>query len=267
MILRVFALIFLFFNLSFSQVLFSPQKVIKFDEKKADLGEKIFYDTSLNEAKISCENCHNLYLNQSGSSKILNPPTILNVANSAVFTQEIFTLNKRIKQSILASNELNANEKDLITKIKNNGEYAKKFGEIYKGKIDLKTITDALENFLKSLNTQDSKFDKFLKNEANLSENEKIGMEIFVSIGCVICHNGINLGSNNFALDAQKERIKKVPTLRNIAKTAPYFNEINKLEIAILFMARTKLNKTLNHYEVSKITEFLQTLSGDLYEK
>ena len=254
-----------FINLSFAESLFLPIQIPILDENKVKLGEKIFFDTNLNEAKISCNNCHNLYFNKSGTSVKNNAPTILNVALSTIFEYKNINIDlfERTKKSLFSEKELNVKKDEFINLIKKNSFYKKEFAKIYNDKITLNNVVDALSEFEKSLVTPNSKFDKFLKKEISLNQNELNGFYIFLNSGCVTCHNGVNLGSNSFVFSNKKNKFIKVPTLRNITKTAPYFNNDRNLTRTVLAISKEQ-GVEINSEQAGYLSEFLKTLDGEI---
>jgi cytochrome c peroxidase len=152
-------------------------------------------------------------------------------------------------------------------------------------------MTKAIAAFERTLMTP-SKFDDYLKgNQDALSVEEKAGLKTFVNTGCTACHNGALLGGSQFmkfglindyhALTGSKNTdmgkmnvtkqesdkdVFKVPSLRNIAKTYPYFHDgsVKELPAAVKIMAKTQLNKDLTEAEVQSIVTFLEALTGDI---
>jgi cytochrome c peroxidase len=140
-----------------------------------------------------------------------------------------------------------------------------------------------------------SKFDDYLKgNKGALSLEEKKGLKTFINVGCLTCHTGSQLGGNmlqKFGVydnywnltgsdPVDEGRFKetgneadkymfKVPTLRNVAMTYPYFHDgsVEKLEDAVKIIAKVNLNKDLTEEETKSIVIFLNTLTGDLPEE
>ena len=250
----------------FGSGLFAPIEVPEFDKKKAELGKKIYFETKFNPQKISCDSCHNIYLNQSGTSKTKNTPTILNSALSTIFSQDrsIKNLNEKLKRSFQNRFELNTHQDAVVSIIKRNSHYVSEFNALYDDGVNFENVVDALENFVKTLVTPNSKFDKFLRKEYELSKDEQEGFSIFLDRGCASCHNGVNLGSNNYQYTLNKKTFIKVPTLRNLSKTAPYFGDTQNLATAIEKMSVEKVNMPLQPHEIEKIIIFLQTLDGEL---
>jgi cytochrome c peroxidase len=146
-------------------------------------------------------------------------------------------------------------------------------------------VFDAIAEFEKALITPNSKFDLYLKGKAKLSKKEKEGFLLFKRYGCITCHNGINLGGNSYqkigvvikvykmprGLDRYEvtknpddKYVYKVPTLRNIALTYPYFHNgsVKTLKEAIKLMGYYNLGIYLRDDEIDKIEAFLKTLTG-----
>jgi cytochrome c peroxidase len=133
-------------------------------------------------------------------------------------------------------------------------------------------VLDALSTFERSLLTPGSRFDRYLRGEsAALSQKELDGYSLFKSLGCVACHQGVNIGGNLFAkpgvfspLTQSPQELLRVPSLRNVAVTPPYFHDGSAatLDVAIRKMGRAQLNTTLTDDEVTALTAFLGTLTG-----
>jgi cytochrome c peroxidase len=151
-------------------------------------------------------------------------------------------------------------------------------------------VIAALVSFERSLVTPHSRFDRYLGGEQQaLTAEEQQGYDLFKSYGCVACHQGMNVGGNMFAkfgvfqppngageegVDSgrynvthkpQDVQVFRVPSLRNVALTAPYFHDgrAPTLAVAVDTMARVQLGKELTPEEVGLIVQFLQTLTGD----
>lgn len=159
--------------------------------------------------------------------------------------------------------------------------------------IHYKNIAKAIACFERTLLTP-SKFDTYLKGDKTaLNEKEKKGLQTFINAGCIACHSGATLGGtqmmkfglindyhnltgsnngDNGLMDLSKKEsdkdVFKVPSLRNIAKTHPYFHDgsVKDLAAAVKIMAKTQLNKDLSDAEVSDIVSFLESLTGELPE-
>lgn len=283
--LQIFSCILCFFCVqafAASHVL-SPVTQPKFDEQKARLGKELFFDASISPSgTLSCERCHNLYWDLSGTSKKnvkisadeeISPPTALNSALNFIFFKngEVKDLSGQVRQSLTSKNELASEPKFLIQKVNQNSVYKKKFEELYKNGVSFENIVDVLVNFEKALVTPNAKFDKFIGgDESVFDDEEKRGFELFKKIGCINCHSGANMGANlyyelRFHADGNKTGRYKVPSLRNIEKTAPYFysGEVMDLKDTIKDVGKMLLNYDLSEEQTHELYKFLLTLSGE----
>ena len=151
------------------------------------------------------------------------------------------------------------------------------------------SIRDAIVEYQRSLTTPGSRFDRFLLGELELTDAEAAGYELFKSVGCASCHQGINIGGNLFqrfgvmhdAFDGREPTeqdygrmlvtgdpddafVFRVPSLRNIEITAPYFHNgsAQTLHDAVRHMGRVQLGYMLTPDEVDAIVAFLKSLTG-----
>ena len=261
----------------------SPVAQPKFDEQKARLGKELFFDASLSPSgTLSCEKCHNLYWDLSGTSKKnvkisaddeISPPTALNSALNFIFFKngEVKDIAEQVRQSLTDKNQLASEPKFLVQKVNQNSVYRNKFEELYEDGVSFESIVDALVNFEKALVTPNAKFDKFISgDESVFGEEEKRGFELFKTIGCINCHSGANMGANlyyelKFDADGNKTGRYKVPSLRNIEKTAPYLysGELADLKEALKIIAKMRINYDLSDEQTHTLYKFLLTLSGE----
>ena len=283
--LQIFSCVLCFFCVqafAASHVL-SPVAQPKFDEQKARLGKELFFDASLSPSgTLSCEKCHNLYWDLSGTSKKnvkisadeeISPPTALNSALNFIFFKngEVKDIAEQVKQSLTGKNQLASEPKFLVQKVNQNSVYRNKFEELYEDGVSFEGIVDALVNFEKALVTPNAKFDKFISgDESVFDEEEKRGFELFKTIGCINCHSGANIGANlyyelKFDADGNKTGRYKVPSLRNIEKTAPYLysGELADLKEALKIIAKMRINYDLSDEQTHTLYKFLLTLSGE----
>ena len=283
--LQIFSCVLCFFCVqafAASHVL-SPVTQLKFDEQKARLGKELFFDASISPSgTLSCEKCHNLYWDLSGTSKKnvkisadeeISPPTALNSALNFIFFKngEIKDLAAQVERSLISENELASEPKFLVQKVNQNSVYRNKFEELYEDGVSFESIVDALVNFEKARVTPNAKFDKFISgDESVFDEEEKRGFELFKTIGCINCHSGANMGANlyyelKFDADGNKTGRYKVPSLRNIEKTAPYLysGELADLKEALKIIAKMRINYDLSDEQTHVLYKFLLTLSGE----
>jgi cytochrome c peroxidase len=147
-----------------------------------------------------------------------------------------------------------------------------RFREIYQASPSEGSIADALSAFLSTLVTANAPFDRWLRGDRTALNAQQIrGYGRFQQLGCASCHQGINVGANIFQrrgvfhpLGALNPRYLRVPSLRNVAVTAPYFHDgsVSTLPEAIRRMARAQLDLTISKQDLSDISAFLESLTG-----
>ncbi|ASM39286.1 c-type cytochrome [Campylobacter sp. RM12327] len=270
---KLFLFLTIFLNFIFANSslnIITPQE---YDRQKAELGKMLFFDKMLSKDKnISCETCHNLYWNFSGTNTDLtkmDTPTILNSALNFLFFKDgkVDNIYKQVDISLTSKKELNTQKDILVNKMRSNPKYNALFYKIYQ-KLDYETIVDAFVNFEKSLITPNSKYDNYISGSSEIfSASEKKGYEIFSLVGCISCHDGINLGGNLIVQDS--DGFKKVPMLRNISKTSPYFYDKRTSDLKeVLRIKNDKLISNLSEKELDNLYDFLLTLDGQaIYTK
>lgn len=182
-------------------------------------------------------------------------------------------------------------EATVMKKLSGMPEYPKMFRAAFPDQDKVMTydnLAEAIAAFERTLISKD-RFDEFQKGDLTaLNEQELRGLESFVSTGCISCHNGATVGGTSYQKvgvvkpyfpddaedigraavtgnDAEKFFFK-VPSLRNVAKTGPYFHdgEVPTLEEAVSIMAEVQLGKELKKNEVQDIVAFLNTMNGEI---
>ncbi len=268
---------------------------------KANLGKKLFFDTILSkDNSTSCFSCHNIYdggadhkvLSIGVENKLGNiqSPTVLNARYNfrQFWNGRARDLGEQIHGPIQNPVEHDMDEKTIETRINGVEEYKQLFGEVFGSTfITYKEVMEAIVEFENALVTPNAKFDKFLRGELELDRDEKEGYVLFKKNGCITCHNGINIGGNSFqkmgtfmeyneesdypdrskiTTNPEHKNVFKVPTLRNISKTAPYFHDASAktLKEALGVMSKHNLGIILKDYEIDSIISFLKTLDGEL---
>lgn len=275
-----------------------PLHVEGLNPQKVALGHKLFFDTILSrDNTIACTNCHMLSdggddnlkvsFGINGKKGVINSPTVFNSRYNFVqfWNGRAKDLQDQASGPIKNPVEMGNNFKNLIQTL-NKTQYKKEFDKIYKDGITKQNITDALSEYEKTLITPNAPFDRYLRGDKNaISKNAAEGYNLFKSKGCIACHNGVNIGGNLYAKFGYVQDVTtnnlgrfsvtknpldkyffKVPTLRNIAKTAPYLHDgrYNTLDEVVKFMLRYQLGKTSTQAEVDKIVEFLKSLNGEI---
>ena len=284
-------------NLLFASSLITPIPTdIKLDTHKVNLGKKLFFDKKLSkDGTISCAHCHDLdnggvdsnnrlSFGVDGQLGIFNAPTVYNAIFNfrQMWDGRAKSLEEQAKLSITNPSEMGNSMEGVVRYLNTIPEYSKLFKQIYHTKINPDNILNAIAEFEKSLTTPNSPFDKYLKGDKNaITQKEKKGYDLFISRGCIICHQGVNIGGNSYnkfgifedSVDntlvplSTNTRLLKVPSLRNIAMTAPYMSngKIETLQEAIKIMLQYQLGIEADSVEVDYILAFLKSLNGEIH--
>jgi cytochrome c peroxidase len=253
------------------------------DARKLALGESLFGDTRLSSnERLSCATCHDIakngaysIQNQSEGAEHLDIPTLFNAALSYRLTWEgnIRSLSEQAKASIADPSGMHSSIEEVIPKLRADKTLTEAFRAIYGHPIDGESVLDALVTFEESLLTPDSRFDRWLQGEATaLTATELEGYHTFNALGCSSCHQGVNVGANlitrqgifaPLVLSGPKQ--VRVPSLRNVEATAPYFHDgsVPTLEEAVRRMAAAQLDRILTDEQVASVVAFLKTLTGN----
>lgn len=258
-------------------------KVESLDLKKFELGEALFKDTRLSlNNDTSCHTCHDLKMGGDDELKIranvtTNSPTIFNTSKSFYvgWQGQFGSLGQHLAGVLANPKVMGTNWSRAVKSFKEDTDYTPQFRQVYQGEISQATIFDAILYFETNL-VVPSKFDEYLLgDEQAISQTAKYGYEKFKNYGCISCHQGANVGGNLFQslgvvapyMGADgKYRAKKlrVPSLRNVAKTAPYLHDgsVDSLESMIKIMAQYQLGQTLTNTEIKQIKAFLESLNS-----
>jgi len=251
------------------------------DPRKLALGERLFGDARLSaDGTFACSSCHDLRSNgadggRGRASGQLDTLTVFNAALSFRLTWEgrYRTLADQAEASIGNPANMRSTVADVVLKLQADSALNKQFRAAYGHDVDRDSLLDAISTFEKSLLTPDSRFDRWLAGDASaLSAAELEGYKTFKVFGCSACHQGVNVGGNLLArqgifrpLVARGPFWVRVPSLRNIAVTGPYFHDGSAatLEDAVRRMAAAQLDRTLNDDQVASLVAFLGTLTGN----
>lgn len=282
--------------------LISPIQPAKITNAAAvDLGKKLFFDPRLSKSGfISCNSCHNLSMGGSDNltSSIghqwqqgpINSPTVLNSSlNLAQFWDgRAKDLKEQAGGPIANPDEMAFTHELAVDMLASIPAYRSEFKQAFKTEpISLEQVTTAIAAFEETLVTPNARFDQWLNgNTKAITKDEIAGYQLFKTSGCVSCHNGPAVGGNSFqkmgVVEAYKAKTTaqgrsavtgkdadrfnfKVPTLRNVELTYPYFHDggANTLTEAVDTMGRLQLGRKFNPDENAKIVAFLKTLTGD----
>lgn len=274
------------------------------DPAKVELGRKLFHDARLSHGNaVACSTCHQLQSGgddgrtrspgSDGQPLDVNTPSVLNVSGNARLNWEanFRTIEAQNESVLLNVRIMNMTWNELLARLRDDADYPKDFIATYGSEPARANVLDALATFQRSLVTPNAAFDRHLSGEPNaISPDEKRGYELFKSYGCVACHQGANFGGNlsqPFGIfddpfkpsrdaDAGEGRVAapnaqgggqlyRVPSLRNVAVTAPYFHNgyTSSLAGAVEIMGRSQLGRRLSPDDIQLIVRFLNTLTGE----
>ena len=265
-----------------------------------ELGKKLYFDTLLSkDDTVSCNSCHNLLDDGNGTDNAAvstgidgqkggrSAPTVLNAGfHIAQFWDgRAEDLKAQAKGPILNPIEMGMDDAEaVISKLKNTEDYPELFKKAFpdeENPLTYDNLAEAIAAFERTLISK-NRLDDFIAGSARaLTSDEQAGLRLFLDTGCTNCHNGVAIGGSmyqkiglvnefetkdvgRFAVtnDPNDKFVFKVPSLRNITETSPYFHDgsIATVEEAIKKMAWHQLGKELKEDEVNKITAFLKAL-------
>ena len=265
-----------------------------------ELGKKLFFDPRLSRSGfISCNSCHNL--SRGGSDNLqtsighnwqqgpINSPTVLNSSLSVAqfWDGRAKDLKEQAGGPIANPGEMAFTHELAVDVLASIPAYRAEFKRVFGvDEVNIDMVTDAIAAFEETLVTPDSRFDKWLKGDKKaLTKDELAGYKLFKDSGCTACHYGPAMGGTSFqkmgivaaydttnkaegvagltGKDADRMHFK-VPTLRNIEKTYPYFHDgaVWTLEEAVDIMGRLQLGREYSQEEIGLIVAYLKTLTG-----
>jgi cytochrome c peroxidase len=273
---------------------------------KVALGDRLFHDPLLSKDNgTACIACHGFdtggtdrlphSIGWDGQLTLVNTPTIFNtgfndrVGWSGQFDNLAHQADAAVTNAILMGSDWD----ETLEELKQVPEYVRTFAQIYPDGVQRQNVTDAIAVYEESLSTPNSRFDRYLRgDETALSAEEEAGYEAFKAYGCVSCHQGANIGGNLFqpfgvladyfawrgeVTEADYGRynitgneadryVFRVPSLRNVALTPPYFHDgtVETLREAVEIMAQYQLGRPLPKPDMDRIVQFLETLNGEL---
>lgn len=270
------------------------------DPAKVELGKKLYFEPRLSKSgAISCNSCHNLSMGGTDNltSSIgdhwqqgpINSPTVLNSSmNLAQFWDgRAKDLREQAGGPIANPKEMASTHELAVSVLNSIPQYQQEFKGVFgKEQIDISMVQDAIAAFEETLVTPDSRFDQWLRgNDTALNDTELKGYQLYKTSGCLACHNGIAMGSGSFqkmglvspyktdnpatglagVTGKEEDKMKfKVPTLRNVELTYPYFHDgsAKTLEEAVKTMGTVQLGRQFTDEEATQLAAFLRTLTG-----
>ena len=282
---------------------------MKLDQRKVSLGEKLFFDKRVSEdGSIACFACHGyntggadrtpLSRGIGGQQGTVNAPSIFNLAFNSRFSWDgrNESLEDQILKLMVNPKVMGTTWEKLSARLNAQPDYAESFKSVFGGPANAKNISEAIVAFERSLSTPNARFDKYLRGDKNaITEDEQRGYVKFKAYGCIACHQGVNVGGNMFQVfgvmgDYFKKRgnitpadlgrfnqtkneadkhVFRVPSLRNVALTPPYFHDGSAatLDDAVDIMFQYQLGRPAPKGDKELIIKFLRTLTGEFKGK
>ncbi len=261
-----------------------PQPVVE-NALRVALGAAMFEDTRLSgDGRRSCASCHDLRTNGATANRFDQAPggVALDVNTSTVFNAALNfrqtwsgqtrTLEQQAQLSIADPGFMASTMTAAVARLAADPSTVQAFRAAYKHDPDEASLIDALAVFERTLLTPDSPFDRWLGGEdAAISADAVDGYHLFRTIGCVSCHQGRNVGGNLLeragifrSVDDPARPMMRVPSLRNVAVTPPYFSRgsASTLGDAVHTMAAAQLGRSLSGTQTAQIVAFLTSLTG-----
>ena len=277
--------------------------VPRLDAATVELGRQLFNEKRLSvNGSLSCASCHRLAtggaddkpfsLGFDGQPVKLNTPTVFNASLNfkQFWNGRVDTLEAQIEQVVISPAEMGSDWKTVVANLTAIPQYQAAFAQVYPDGVTAANVQNALATYERTLLTPNSRFDQYLQgNTEILTLEEKYGYQRFKEYGCIACHQGLNIGGNMFQKfgvmddyfkdrpaaetdlgrylvthDEEDRNVFKVPSLRNVAVTAPYFHDASAktLEDAVDVMFRFQLGRVPSAEDKDQIIKFLKTLTG-----
>ena len=273
--------------------------------EKAALGRDLFHDPMLSkDGTVSCASCHDLSaggddglqfsIGIEGREGAINAPTVFNAGlNFKQFWDgRAKTLEDQIDGPVQSPLEMGSLWPEVVSKLSGHESYPGRFASLYSEGINRNSVRNAIAEFVRSLVTPNSRFDRWLKGDEHaIDARERHGYALFKYYGCVSCHQGANVGGNMFQVfgvineyfkrrgniteadqgrynvtgnDADRHAFK-VPSLRMAAMTAPYLHDgsAETLRDAVDAMFEFQLGREAPDDDKEAIVAFIRTLAGE----
>jgi cytochrome c peroxidase len=271
-----------------------------YDHAKAEIGKHLFHDPILSKDRsLACVTCHDLENGGADKRRVslgvgnqegnVQSPTVFNARYNfkQFWDGRADNLLEQASGPMHNPVELGMTKQDVEKRMNASTMYRELFKKVYKSeRVEYSMVLETIVEFEKALTTPNSRFDRYLRGEIELNEEEQKGYQTFKELGCITCHNGVNIGGNSFqrmgiiipyrydarypdlysnTKDERYKNVFKVPTLRNIALTAPYFHDASarNLEEAVKTMSFHNLGFKVSDEQVHLLVAFLKTLTGD----
>jgi cytochrome c peroxidase len=275
------------------------------DPQKVELGKRLFRDRRISgDRKLACIDCHafdrggangEARSSFEGRNPVpVNVPSVFNSAFSFRFgwAGNLEDIGQQLDAAMEASAAMAGTWDEATLRLIDDAAIRDAFDRLYSDGLTPFSLREVVALYSLSLITPNSRFDRYLRGELALSSDEQLGYDLFRDYGCISCHQGINVGGNLlqklgvmrdyfagrsdltpadqglFAKTGREEdrSVFRVPSLRNVALTAPYFHDGSRatLEDAVTTMASYQLGRELSAEQTGQIAAFLRTLTGEL---
>jgi cytochrome c peroxidase len=273
--------------------------------QKVELGRQLFNEPRLSvNGSLSCASCHRLEnggadnkdfsIGFAGVPVTVNTPSVFNASLNfrQFWNGRADTLETQVHEVVQSPSEMGSNWQHVVQTLTADPAYQASFGQAYPDGVTLKNVQNALASYERTLLSANSRFDQYLQGNTDiLSTDEKYGYQRFKDYGCIACHQGVNIGGNmlqKFGVmgdyfqarghptqtdlgrylvtqDEEDRNVFKVPSLRNVAVTAPYFHDASAktLEDAVDVMFKFQLGRIPSAEDKTLIIKFLKTLTGE----
>lgn len=253
------------------------------DPRQMALGDRLFHDPRLSHSNtLSCNSCHDTATNGAEAGQgngavaapTLNTPTVFNATLNFRLNWEgdLRTLESDVEQALRNPGRMGSSLDEALQKLRADQDLSKEFREAYGREMDGAGLLGAIATYERTLLTPGCRFDRWLEGDANAITAEELdGYRLFKSLGCVSCHQGVNVGGNMYQrhgifhpLGSPQPEIVRVPSLRNVAVTPPYFHDGSAATLpkAVKAMGYAQLDRVLTDDQTQAIVAFLNTLTG-----
>ncbi|MEB0044999.1 MULTISPECIES: cytochrome-c peroxidase [unclassified Pseudomonas] len=275
------------------------------DPQRVELGRRLFNEPRLSvNNSLACASCHRLdsggadnkafSIGFNGQPVAINTPSVFNASLNfrQFWNGRASTLEAQVHEVVQSPNEMGSNWEHVVQTLSADPTYHAAFAKAYSDGVTVGNVQNALATYERTLLSSHSRFDQYLLGDTDiLSTDEKYGYQRFKDYGCISCHQGVNIGGNMFqkfgvmgdyfkargnltesdlgrylvTRDEEDRNVFKVPSLRNVAVTAPYFHDAsaNTLEEAVDVMFKFQLGRMPSADDKALIVKFLKTLTGE----
>lgn len=272
---------------------------------RVELGRQLFNEPRLSvNGSLSCASCHRLEsggadnkafsIGFNGQPVAINTPSLFNAALNfrQFWNGRADNLEAQVHEVVQSPSEMGSNWEHVVQTLSADPTYKAAFAKAYPDGVSMGTVQNALASYERTLLSSNSRFDQYLQGNTDiLTLDEKYGYQRFKDYGCISCHQGVNIGGNMFqkfgvmgdyfkargnptetdlgrylvTKDEEDRNVFKVPSLRNVAVTAPYFHDASAktLEEAVDVMFKFQLGRVPSDDDQHLIILFLKTLTGE----